>query len=147
MYGNTRQDLIGVNHYWITMNQHKNWTKKLNINIFEVTLLLYQLLIFYNLFIIYLFRQRDHKKKVSTLGRLLTIFYFIQLVDRKQTTFEVSKSWPHFKPLWSLELMMIYSKSQTHYHESLDTVSSASWWCFGLVYASLSYVSIPPNLK
>ena len=42
----------------------------------KVTFLLHQLLIFLNLFIVYLFKQRDCQKKVSTRGRLLTIFLF-----------------------------------------------------------------------
>ena len=59
--------LIDINyHYQITMNQHKNWTEKLNSNIYKVTFLLYQLLFFLNLFVVNLFRQRDCKKKVST---------------------------------------------------------------------------------
>ena len=57
-----------------------------------MTFLLYQLLIFLNLFIIYLFRQRDFKKKVSTSGQLVTIFHFTQPADRKRTTFQ---GWPY----------------------------------------------------
>ena len=86
--GTQDRTLIDINHhYQITMNQHKSWTKILNINIYKVTFLLYQQLIFLNLFIAYLFRQRDCKKKVSTHGRLVTIFYFTWSVDRKRTTF------------------------------------------------------------
>ena len=61
--GTQDRTLIDINHYQVTMNQHKNWTKKLNKNIYKVKFLLYQLLIFLNVFIIYLFRQRDCKKK------------------------------------------------------------------------------------
>ena len=58
--------LIDINHhYQITMNQHKNWTWKLNTT---VTFLLYRLLIFLNRFVIYLFRQRDCKKKFLPMG-------------------------------------------------------------------------------
>ena len=54
--------LIDINHhYQIRMNQ-------LNINIYKVTFLLYQQLIFLNLFIIYLFRQRDCKEKFLPAG-------------------------------------------------------------------------------
>ena len=49
----------------------------MNINIYKVTFLLYQLLIFLNLFIIYLSRQRDWKKKSSTCWRLVTFFFFL----------------------------------------------------------------------
>ena len=35
----------------------------MNINVYKVTFLLYQLLIFLNVFIVYIFRQRDCKKK------------------------------------------------------------------------------------
>ena len=62
------QDMIltDINHhYQITMNQHKNWTWKLNT---KVTFLLYRLLIFLNRFVIYLFRQRDCKKKFLRVG-------------------------------------------------------------------------------
>ena len=53
-----------------------------------VSALLYQLLIFLNLFFIYLFRQRDcMQKNVSPRGWLVTIFHFTQPVDRKGTTF------------------------------------------------------------
>ena len=37
---------------------------------------MYQLLLFLNLFIVYLFRKRDCKRKVSNRGRLVTSFYF-----------------------------------------------------------------------
>ena len=54
--------LIDISHhYQIRMNQ-------LNINIYKVTFLLYQQLIFLNLFIIYLFRQRDCKEKFLPAG-------------------------------------------------------------------------------
>ena len=49
--GTQDRTLIDINHhYQITMNQHKN------MKICKVTFLLYQLLIFLNLFIVYLFR-------------------------------------------------------------------------------------------
>ena len=55
---------------------------------YKVTFLLYQLLIFLNLFFMYLFRQRHcMQKNVSTRGWLVTIFHFTQPVDRKGTTF------------------------------------------------------------
>ena len=63
----------------------------MNINIYKVTFSLYQLLIFLNLLIVYLFRQRDYKKKVSIRGRLVTVFCSTQPVDRKRTTFQ---GWP-----------------------------------------------------
>ena len=50
--------------------------KYIQSNIF----ILYQLLTFSNLFIVYLFRPRDCKKKVSTRGRLVTIFHFTRPV-------------------------------------------------------------------
>ena len=57
--------LIDINHhYQITMNQPKNLTLKFNINIYKVTFSLYQLL----MFVIYLFRQRDRKKKFLPTG-------------------------------------------------------------------------------
>ena len=49
--------------------------------------LLYQLLIFLNLFTVYLFRQRDCKKKVSTSGRLKTIFLFHPVSGYKMNNF------------------------------------------------------------
>ena len=55
---------------------------------YKVTFLLYQLLIFLNLFFMYLFRQRHcMQKNVSTRGWLVTIFHFTQPVDKKGTTF------------------------------------------------------------
>ena len=63
----------------------------MNINIYKVTFSLYQLLIFLNLLIVYLFWQRDYKKKVSIRGRLVTVFCSTQPVDRKRTTFQ---GWP-----------------------------------------------------
>ena len=68
--------LIDINHhYQITMNQHKNWTWKLNINIYtKVTFLLYQLLVFLNRFAIYLFRQRDCKEKFLLAGGSWLLF-------------------------------------------------------------------------
>ena len=60
----------------------------MNINIYKVTFLLYQVLIFLNRFVIYLFRQkRSEQKKVSTCGQIVIIFYFTWPVDR--TTFKV----------------------------------------------------------
>ena len=77
--------IIIIKLQWINI---KIKHKILNINIYIVTFLLYQLLIFLNLFIVYLFlKTKIARKKVSTCGRLVTIFYFTQLVDRKQTTF------------------------------------------------------------
>ena len=73
----------------------------MNINICKVTLLLHQLLIFLNLFIVYLFRKRDCKKKVSACGQLVTIFYFTQPEDRKWTTFY---GWY----LWLLEASLLF---------------------------------------
>ena len=61
--------------------------QKLNLNIYKVTFLLYQLLIIWNLFVVYLSRQKDCKKKVCTGRWLLTIFYFTWRLDRKRTTF------------------------------------------------------------
>ena len=40
----------------------------MNLNIYKVTFLLYQVLIFLNLFVAYLFRQRDCKKKKVSAG-------------------------------------------------------------------------------
>ena len=63
--GTEDRTLIDINnHYQITMNQHKNGTKKLNINVYNITFLLYQLLIILSLFIVYLFRQRDYKQNL-----------------------------------------------------------------------------------
>ena len=58
--------------------------QKLNINICNVTFFIVSAAY---LFIVYLFRQRDCKRKVSTHGQLVPIFYFTRLLDRKQITF------------------------------------------------------------
>ena len=59
--GTQDRTLIDINHhYQIMINQHKNWTQKLNIYIYiQSNILLHQLLIFLNIFIVYLFRQTD----------------------------------------------------------------------------------------
>ena len=86
-----RGNKTGFDWYQSSLSNHDESTEKLNIKIeykyIQSNILLYQLLIFLNLFIKYLFRQRDCKKKVSTHRRLVTIFYFTRPVDRKQTTF------------------------------------------------------------
>ena len=57
--GTQDRTLIDINHhYQITMNQHKNWTWKLNINIHT----LYQLLIFLDRFS-YIFLDKEIAKK------------------------------------------------------------------------------------
>ena len=56
---------------------------------YKVTFLLYHQLLFLNLFVIYLFRQRLPKTKVSNCRRLVTIFYFTCLVDRIKQLFKV----------------------------------------------------------
>ena len=60
------------------------------MNICKVRFSLYQLLIFL-IFLSYIFLDKEiakkkKKKKNSTHGQFMTIFYFTQLVDRKQTT-------------------------------------------------------------
>ena len=47
----------------------------MNLNIYKVAFLLYQLFIFWNLFVVY-FLDRGCRKKVSTCRWLVTIFYF-----------------------------------------------------------------------
>ena len=65
---------------------------KLNINIYKVTFLLYQLLIFLNLFAVYLFRLRDCKKSFylrpaldyslfHPVGEMSTVICFILFSD------------------------------------------------------------------
>ena len=80
------RSIIIIKIWWINI---KTEHKKLNVNIYKVTFLLNQLLIFLSLFIIYLFRRRDCKKKVSNHGRLMTIFYFTWPVDRKWKLFKI----------------------------------------------------------
>ena len=67
--GKHNRTLIDINHqYQITMNQHKNWTKKLNINISKGTFLLYQLPIFLNI-LSYIFLDKViAKKKFLSVG-------------------------------------------------------------------------------
>ena len=55
-------------HHQIMMNQYKNWTWKFNIDIYKVKFLLDWLLIFLNLCVVFLFRQRDWKKKFLPVG-------------------------------------------------------------------------------
>ena len=66
--------IILIKLWWINS---KIEYKYIQSNNFIVSYLLYC--------IIYLFRQRDCKKKVSARGRLVAIFYFTQPVDRRQT--------------------------------------------------------------
>ena len=75
--GDTKQDFDWYQSSLslIMMNQDKNWPKKLNINIYKVTFLLYQLLMFLNLFIVYLFREKRLQKKVYNCRQLVTTFY------------------------------------------------------------------------
>ena len=96
LYGKTRQDF---DWYQSSLSNYdeSNWTWKLNINIYKVTFLLYQLLIFLNLFNKYLLRQRDCKKKVSNRGRLVTIFYFTWPVVRKKQLFMIGLICPIHK--------------------------------------------------
>ena len=90
-YGDTKQDF---DWYQSSLSNYDESTQKLNIKI-EYKYMQS------NIFIVsagYLFRYFYHisfsknkeiakKKKVSAGGRVVTIFYFTQSVDRKQTTF------------------------------------------------------------
>ena len=68
--GRTLISIIIINLWWINVKIEQ----KLNINTYKVTFLLYQLLIFLNLFIVHLFRQRDCKKKFVLTGGLWLFF-------------------------------------------------------------------------
>ena len=97
--------LIDINHHYQNMmNQHKSWTWKLNINIYKVKFLQYQLLIFLNLFVIYLFRQKDCEKKVSTRGGSWLFFVStVRLTGNKQL-FQVDLRKEEIRPNIWLEI-------------------------------------------
>ena len=80
--------------YQSLLSNYDESTEKLNLSIYKVTFLLYQLLIFLNLFVEYLFRHRLQKKRNFYPWQLMTIFYFTRPVGRKQTTFQ---DWPQRK--------------------------------------------------
>ena len=115
--------LIDINHYYqIAIINIKNWTWKLNMNIHKVAFLLYQLLIFLNLFFVYLFRQSGcRKKSFSPRAARDGIFYFTRPLDRKHTTFWV---WP-------------YSRGRpTCYSDRLPDFSVTICKCYKDVYAN-----------
>ena len=111
--------MIDINHhYQIKMNQHKNWTKKLNINICKVTFLLYHLLIFLNRFIIYLFRQRDCKKTFLHAGGSWLFF-------------TSPAQWIGNEQLFKVGLSGLYSSLQSTTNHMQSTKSNALYgWHF-----------------
>ena len=100
--GTQDRTLIDINHYYeTTMNHHKNWIWKLNINIHKVTFFLYQLLIFLNLCIIYLFRPRDCHKNGFYLpaARDCLLFHLASQIHIQNLTFFTSQNHENFDPL------------------------------------------------
>ena len=104
--------LIDINYHQITMNQHKNWAWKLNIDIYKLTFLLYQLLIVLNRFVIYLFLDKEiaKKKKFITAGGSWLFFISLGWWIGNEQLFNVGlinfySPWKHKKthPLKSFE--------------------------------------------
>ena len=131
----------------------------MNINLYKLTFLLYQLLIFLNLFHLISFRQRDCKKKVSTCGRFVTTFYLTWPMDRKPTTYFFSKTMlmclaTNFSMRWNLFCTWQFryqSTSSLSSHTSAPSLwnilspktykAMLSWfsvWCICLFYSLFS---------